>query len=373
MKKKKTILIAGGGTGGHLFPGIAVADAFKAKGYDIFFVGTKIGIETKIVPAQGYSLYTLLARGVKGRSIFARILALLILPISIVQAVFLLIKIKPRLVIGVGGYASFSMLCAAVLLRKKTAILEQNTIPGIANRILGKFVQNIFTSFAKSEQFFPKEKILCTGNPIRSTLKRKEYHQPSYPLRILALGGSQGAHGLNQLVLGAVKILCLRGKGSLFTLVHQSGSKDVNWLTHQYQELQEKEGPLFTCQTKSFIEDMNQAYFNSDLVLSRAGATTIAEITYAGLPSILIPYPFASDDHQRWNALALVEQNAARLTLEQETTEEKLADMLQEYIEKPYLLVEMARESYSMGKANATEAIVHFLEKKYFENRGSDT
>ncbi|HEY5284945.1 MAG TPA: UDP-N-acetylglucosamine--N-acetylmuramyl-(pentapeptide) pyrophosphoryl-undecaprenol N-acetylglucosamine transferase, partial [Polyangia bacterium] len=272
------LLVAGGGTGGHLFPGIAVADEVTRRGGgDVLFVGTSRGIETRAVPAAGYALETLEVSGLKRMGIAGTLRGLFRLPLAIAKSFTILRRFKPEVVLGVGGYASGPMVLAAALLRYPTAIQEQNSVPGITNRVLGRLVRAVFTAFEDAARYFPARKIERLGNPVRQKIvaaltRVTSAETTSGKLRILVVGGSQGARAVSDLVTSAAATLAAANVD--FTLVHQTGSADLERIQERYRTL----GLADRVAVKAFIDDMATAYAEADVVVARAGALTLAEL-----------------------------------------------------------------------------------------------
>lgn len=348
------MIIAGGGTGGHLFPGIAIAQEFlrRDRRDQILFVGTNKGIEKSVLGNLGFVLQTIDVKGIKGKGWMKSLTAILGIPISLVQSFRIIRGFSPALVIGVGGYASGPVVLAARLLGVRTAIAEQNALPGLTNRILGRVVDRIFVSFAQTGQWFHARKVRVSGNPIRQGIaaEMRQPRQQDRPFTVLVFGGSQGAHAINRAMLetfaelGSLKD-CLR-------IVHQTGSKDLDEVTDAYRT----KGAAAT--VLPFIMDMATAYQTADLLVCRAGATSIAEITAAGKAAILIPFPAAVEDHQTKNAEVLVQAGAAEMIPERELTGARLAAAIRRYYENPQLLREMEIRSAGLGNIRAAADVV---------------
>ena len=320
------VIIAGGGTGGHVFPGIAVGRALRALGHtEILFVGTPQGLEAEAVPRAGFAFEAIRARQVRGgglrRALVGGIAALL----AIGAALRTIRRFRPRVVVGVGGYASVPLVIAARLARVPTLLLEQNVIPGATNRLLGRFAQRVCTSFRETATSFPGARVVCTGNPVREEVlavaaARAARSAAAGRLVLLVVGGSGGAHRLNVATLEAV--VRLGARRSRLRIVHQTGAADAEETRRRYAEVGA------AAEVQPFFTDMAALYEEADLVLCRAGATTIAELLVVGLPAILVPYPYAADDHQRRNAEAVQAVGAATLILDRDLTPERLADEL---------------------------------------------
>jgi UDP-N-acetylglucosamine--N-acetylmuramyl-(pentapeptide) pyrophosphoryl-undecaprenol N-acetylglucosamine transferase len=348
------VIIAGGGTGGHLFPGIAIAEEFlrRNRGDRILFVGTNKGIEKRVLGDLGFSLQTIDVEGIKGRGWMKSLAAILRIPGSLIQSFRIIGGFSPELVIGVGGYASGPVVFAARVLGIRTAIAEQNALPGLTNRILGKMVDRIFVSFAQTERCFHASKVMVSGNPIRQgfAAEMRQMERQNLPFTLLVFGGSQGAHAINRAMLEALDDLGpLRGR---LRIIHQTGSKDRDAVANTYQ------AKGVTAEVLPFIMDMAAAYQTADLLVCRAGATSIAEITAAGKAAVLIPFPSAVEDHQTKNAEVLVQAGAAEMIPEKELTGARLAMTIRRYYESPQCLREMGVRSAGMGNVRAAADIV---------------
>jgi UDP-N-acetylglucosamine--N-acetylmuramyl-(pentapeptide) pyrophosphoryl-undecaprenol N-acetylglucosamine transferase len=356
------LLVAGGGTGGHLFPGIAVADeVIKRGGGEVLFGGTSRGIETRAVPAAGYALETLEVSGLKRMGLIGTLRGLFRLPLAITKSFAILRRFKPQVVLGVGGYASGPMVLAAALLGYPTAIQEQNSVPGITNRVLGKLVRAVFIAFEDAARFFPARKIEQLGNPVRqkivAALERVGAAETiSKKLRILIVGGSQGARAVNDLVTAAAEILTAAKVD--FTLVHQTGNADLDRIQKRYRALGLGERTVL----KTFIDDMATAYAEADLVVARAGALTLAELAIAGKPAILIPLPTAADDHQRKNAERFAHAGAAVVLDQRHARPEDLATAMAGLAKDSAKRTVMGVAMHRLARPKAAQAIVDRLE-----------
>lgn len=357
------VIIAGGGTGGHLFPGIAVAEELENRGInkaDIIFVGTQQGIESRAVPKEGYNIRFLRAEGIAGRSILKKARSLFVFFLSIADSLRIISSVRPDIVIGVGGYASVGMVLAARLKGIPTMILEQNSVPGLANRFLSKFVDAVAATYQESMSFFPIHKTFFTGNPVRRQiiLKDKKDINDAYLLfpidrnkfTVFIFGGSSGASSINHAMISALNYLTELRQEVQF--LHQTGERDYHLAREAYRRLG------FKGIVAPFIYQMAEAYAISDIVVCRAGATTLSEITVMGKPSILIPYPYAASNHQEYNAIKLQNTGAAKVILDRELTGEGLALAIKDlYINKD-LREEMKRASAAFGKPDAAEKVV---------------
>lgn len=363
------VLIAGGGTGGHLFPGIALAEEVvdRHPRNDAIFVGTDRGLEARVVPQNGFVFEAIKSRGLKGMGFVKLLLGLLLLPLSFLSALSLLRKYKPDVVVGVGGYSSGPVVMSAWLMRIPTAIQEQNALPGLTNKILGKFVDAVFLSFEGAIPFFPYKRAHVLGNPIRrglleNFLRSKTVHET---FTLLIFGGSLGARGLNTRVIEALPFLKdLKGH---IVITHQTGKNDLETVKKGYAEAD------FPADVREFIDDMAGAYLGADLVLCRAGATTLAELTVCKKPSILVPFPHATDDHQAVNAKALVDAGAAVMFREAELTGEKLAATIRELKNDPVRLQKMEKAAGALGRPEAAREIADVLQQLCLEKWGALT
>ena len=350
------VIIAGGGTGGHLFPGIAIAEEFlkRDRGSNILFIGTERGLEKRVLGDLGFKLATLDVEGIKGKGLMKAIRASMKIPGSLVQSFRLIREFCPNIVIGVGGYSSGPVVIAAHFMGIKTAVAEQNALPGITNRILGKFVDRIFLTFSESKKWFPGKKAFVSGNPVRAAFLTgsEEVRKDTGKFTMLIFGGSQGAHAINKAVMDALPHL--EWIKDNLKIVHQTGGTDLQIVSEAYRS------KAFAAEVLPFITDMAQAYRNSDLLICRAGATSIAEVTACGKAVILIPFPYAANDHQTKNAEALVKAGAAVLIREADLDGRKLAEVIGHFYRFPKLLREMEAKSANLGNKKASSDIVDF-------------
>ncbi|AJY69313.1 UDP-diphospho-muramoylpentapeptide beta-N-acetylglucosaminyltransferase [Geobacter sulfurreducens] len=351
------LLIAGGGTGGHLFPGIAVAEEFLArdKWNEVLFVGTWKGIEARVLPKTGYRLECITAAGIRGKGSLARAKGLAKFLYGYAQSRKILKEFKPDLVLGVGGYASAPALMAARGMQIPRFIHEQNAIPGFTNRMLAKVADKIFISLEESRTYFPEDKTLLTGNPLRrQILEQVALAEPRErgddAFHLLVFGGSAGAHRIN-LTMGEALPSLKEVKGRL-RITHQTGENDLEDVTAAYEE----QG--FTADVVAFIDSMADAYRWADLIVCRAGATTLAEVTACGKPCIFIPYPHAVDDHQRRNAESLLKRGAGFVIIEQELSGEVLAKAIRDLMDDPARLKAVGEAAQGLARLDAAQAIV---------------
>ncbi|MCE5283754.1 MAG: undecaprenyldiphospho-muramoylpentapeptide beta-N-acetylglucosaminyltransferase [Deltaproteobacteria bacterium] len=347
------MVVAGGGTGGHLFPGIAVAEEFLRRGstHRVLFIGTERGIEKRVLPELGLPLRTLRVEGIKGRGIRRSLGALVKIPAGLAASFKIIGEFHPAIVLGVGGYASGPAVLAARLIGIPTAVAEQNALPGLTNRILGRFADRIFLTFEASRRWFPEARTMVTGNPIRSAfLAGGMERQKGDAFTVLVFGGSQGASAINRIVTEALDDLApLRER---LRFIHQSGEKERGAVEAAYC----RKG--FTAKVLAFIMDMAAAYREADLLICRAGATSIAELTAAGKAAILIPFPHAVNDHQTRNAEVLAAAGAAELIVEKGLTGRHLAGIIERFSRDPESVRKMERAAAALGNRHAAETIV---------------
>jgi UDP-N-acetylglucosamine--N-acetylmuramyl-(pentapeptide) pyrophosphoryl-undecaprenol N-acetylglucosamine transferase len=348
------VLIAGGGTGGHLFPALAVAEAFRERAPEnrIVFVGSRRGLEASLVAREGYELKAIEVAALKGRGMGGKLVSLLAIPKSFWQSWRLLRSVQPGLVLGVGGYASGPVVLAAWAMGFRTAIHEQNSFPGLSNRILGRFVDRVFISFEGSGAHFPRPKTVLTGNPVRKKLqwaKGNSYQPGEKEFTLFIFGGSQGAHRLNQAMEESLPHLGdLKGK---MRIIHQTGDRDYDYVRAFY----EREG--MAAEVHRFIYDMERAYRAADLSLCRAGATTLFELMALGKAAILVPYPYAANDHQTLNAKALVDAGAALMVANGELNGKGLSRLVRELKEDPERRKRMGERAATLAQPGAAEKI----------------
>jgi UDP-N-acetylglucosamine--N-acetylmuramyl-(pentapeptide) pyrophosphoryl-undecaprenol N-acetylglucosamine transferase len=347
------LMIAGGGTGGHLFPGVAIAEELMAREPQakVRFVGTKRGIEARVLPDLGWDLAMIEVSGLKTVGVWGAIKGMFKLPRALWQARRLVKQFKPDAVIGVGGYASGPVVLMARLRGVPTAICEQNSIPGLTNKILGKIARVVFLSFEESRRFFKPKKVVMSGNPVRRGLLQKLLDaktEPTQTINVLVCGGSQGAVAVNELAAQALSMLA---KQHALSIVHQTGEKDLATTEGRYQ------AAGVTAECKVFIKDMAAAYQRADLIIGRAGATTVAELAIAGKPAIFIPYPFAADNHQEINAREMANAGAALMFRQSDLTAEKLAEAVRPLLELRKR-EDMAAAMKALAKPRAAAAVV---------------
>jgi UDP-N-acetylglucosamine--N-acetylmuramyl-(pentapeptide) pyrophosphoryl-undecaprenol N-acetylglucosamine transferase len=352
IKKDFKILFAGGGTGGHLFSGIAVAEEIRRHYPEakVLFVGTSLGLETEIVPKAGFPLKLIQASPLKGSGILLRMKSLLRLPQAYLQSKKILREFRPDVVIGIGGYASGPMTLAAHFQKIFTAIIEQNAYPGFTNRRLARYVDRVFISFAKAQEFFDPRKTVFTGNPVR--LFPPETGQNTQDrFTVFVMGGSQGAHALNRSMIEALPYL--KDSASRLHFIHQTGKNDLAQVKAAYAS------GGFSTEVFAFDDKLGWAYARADLALCRAGAGTITELAIHGLPAVLVPYPYAADDHQLYNAKAMADGGAAELILNKDLNGAAAAERILHYLNHPALLQEMAEKAALLAKPNAAQDVLN--------------
>ena len=345
-------IIAAGGTGGHIFPGVAIAHEFKKRdsSAEILFVGTARGLETKIVPREGFALELIRVGALKGVSIFERIKSLANLPMSFVAARGILKRFKPDVVIGVGGYSSGPTLLMAALSRIPTMVVEPNAMPGFTNRVLARFVDAAALSFEEAKRYFGKRGVV-TGNPVRHDFANLSRKSRGETLNLLIFGGSQGAHAINTAVVSSLPLLAMMKER--LSITHQTGEADYETVRRGYED-----AGFAGAEVKPFIHDMSARFSNADVLICRSGATTAAEVSAAGKAAIFIPFPFATDDHQRKNAEAFERAGAGRMILQKELTATRLANELKRLMDHPEEINRMEDASRTMGRGDSTERVV---------------
>jgi len=354
------VLIAAGGTGGHIYPALAIADAFKAHPeITVEFVGTAYGLENKIIPPKGYKVHHLpIGRLNSNVPLLERIKTVLLLPWAFVKSAVILQRERPRFVLGVGGHASGPLLLVATLFRFRTAIWEPNAMPGMANRILSRFVDECWVVFDEARRHMRGCKMNLAGMPVRKEIEETAMAlRPSLQFRILVFGGSQGARGINNTLIELVKEAGAWLDG--VQIVHQTGSVDFPRIQQTYDSLVKagslKEGVI---DVREYLHDMGAQYANADLVICRSGTGTLSELAACGKASILIPFPFASDDHQRKNAESLVSKGAALMIIQKDLTAASLRAAIDDLRAHPEKLTQMGQKIRNFHQPRAAETLV---------------
>ena len=349
------LLIAGGGTGGHLFPGVAIAEELRARQPEapVRFVGTERGIEARVLPELGWELALIQVSGLKTVGAWGAIKGVFRLPRALWQARKRIKEFTPDVVIGVGGYASGPVVLMARLRGVPTAICEQNSIPGLTNKILGKVARRVFLAFPISQKFFKAKKVALVGNPVRRDLVAKLLASPDAAdderTHVLVCGGSLGAVKVNELAADALVALA---KDHRLAIVHQTGDKGLDETVARYRDA----GVAAEC--KAFIKDMAAEYQKADVIVSRAGATTVAELAIAGKPAVFIPYPFAADNHQEINARELADAGAALMYRQADLTADALAGALRPLLADAARRASMGTAMKALAKPGAAAAVV---------------
>ena len=314
-------------------------------------MGSRRGLEGSLVEKEGFPLRTIDLASLKGKSWLQKIRAILGVPRSLVQAARVIRAFRPDLVMGVGGFASGPVVLASWALGYKTFLQEQNVFPGLSNRILGRFVARAFISFAESAGHFPEGKAVLTGNPVRRRLRGGKKSAVPRPFTLLIFGGSQGAHRLNETMVGALPLVHdLKGK---IRFIHQTGEKDFSEVRAAYV----REG--FEAEVSPFIHDMERVYGLADLVMCRAGATTLFELMALGKPAILVPYPYAANDHQTLNAESLVKAGAALRVADRELSPKVIERHIRDLAADPPQLQKMGARALTLARPEAAREIVN--------------
>ncbi len=362
-----SLLIAGGGTGGHLYPGIAVARELKSRvpAAQVTFVGTAAGIESRVVPREGFTLDLIRSAGLKGKSPAALARGVGLLPLGALDAWRVISRRRPNAVVGVGGYSSGPVVALAALRRIPTLLMEQNAMPGLTNRLLARVVDAAAVTYEESRAFFG-DKAFVSGNPVRpeffeggrdAAAGREEADDSTIPppgaARVLVFGGSQGAHALNVAMVEAAPRLA--AATARLAITHQTGERDLEMVREGYRRAG------LEARVEPFLFEMDREMKTADVVVCRAGATTLAELMACGRPSILVPLPTATDDHQRRNAEALVAREAALMIEQRELTGERMAAELTALAGDQARRRRLGRQAAALAKPQAARAIVDRL------------
>lgn len=351
------ILIAGGGTGGHIFPAISIAEEIIRRDHknEVLFVGSQNHLEKELISARGFNVEFVRSGGIVGKSIFTKLKSITGSLLGVADSNRIIRRFSPDVVVGVGGYVSGPVVLSAFLRSLPTAICEQNSVPGLTNRILSRMANRIFLTFEDSMSYFPAHKTVVTGNPLRSEFLKEyipfEDDSEKYDFRILITGGSQGAKGINTVIPESFRYL---KSGRRLKIVHQTGASDADKVKRIYTEIG------IDAEVYPFIDNIAEFYRESDLIISRAGAGAISEITALGKPSVLIPYPYAANNHQYMNA-KYVEQKGASVTVEENNLSHMLFPSLLDKILEREELSRMSQCSGKLGKPQAAEKVVNNL------------
>jgi UDP-N-acetylglucosamine--N-acetylmuramyl-(pentapeptide) pyrophosphoryl-undecaprenol N-acetylglucosamine transferase len=358
------VLIAGGGTGGHVFPGIAVAEELRRlrPGSDVVFVGGRRGLEAIAVPEAGFRVRFIMSRGFPRRMWWKWSWAAIVNATGFLQAFFVLLAERPDVVLGTGGYASVSISVAAWLLGKPLLLQEQNSVPGLSNRILSRIADEVHLSFVEARSYFSrKDHLKVTGNPVRGyilsgdrTTAMQEFGLAAGKPTVFVFGGSRGAKRINQAAIEAMRLL--KGRVDV-QLILQTGREDYEWAKAEIEKDQ------LPARVMPFLRRIHMAYAAADLVVCRSGAMTLAEIAVCGTPAILVPYPFAAHDHQVVNAMNLVDRGAAAMILDRDLTGERLAQEIAHWLSDRQGLSRMSSNARTFARPDAAERIVKSLER----------
>lgn len=367
---KTRFIVSGTGTGGHIYPALAIAKGLKEKypGSEVLFVGGNYGLESKLVPQAGFQLKTISAAGFRRKFTLQNLTVLGKATISLLRAWQIMRQFQPKVVVGTGGYVCGPVILAAALRNIPTLIHEQNAFPGLTSRLLAYFVRGIAVTFADSKKYFPRARTLeVTGLPVRQELvnlptqpeeARQQLGLPVKKRLILSFGGSQGAQSINRAMLQLLKILSA-DKEKHF--LHVTGPSQYEDFVNQAQALGLKMTNNGNITIVPYLNEMPLAMKAADLAICRAGASTLAELTAAGLPAILIPYPYAAGNHQEHNARSMVNQGAALLVREQELSGAKLAEIIGTLFDSPDILSSMARNSKKISRPQALADILEMI------------
>jgi UDP-N-acetylglucosamine--N-acetylmuramyl-(pentapeptide) pyrophosphoryl-undecaprenol N-acetylglucosamine transferase len=355
--KALRVVIAGGGTGGHLFPGLAIAQEFMTRNErnTVIFVSTGNPLERSVLKETDFKLEAITAEGIKGRGIWNQAKSAMKIPRGIVESVRILKSYQPDLTVGLGSYSAGPVVVSAWLMRTKIVLHEQNILPGITNRILARFADRIYVSFDDTMKRFDPQKIRLTGNPVRKELlnhhdgNNNDVAADSTSFCVLIIGGSQGAHRINMTVVEALSHLTRKER---LYFIHQTGAADEQTVNEAYQRLG------IAARVQSFFRHMAPLYKQADLIICRAGATTVAEVTALGKAVVFIPFPFAADNHQALNADTLAREGAAEMILEKDFDARNLGQKIEYYASHPEALEAMAEKAGQLGHPAAAQAIV---------------
>ena len=353
------VLIAAGGTGGHIYPGIAVANEILRRdaGSSVRFVGTARGLEARLVPQAGFALSIIESAGLKNVDAIARLRGLAVLPKSLMAARQVIREFWPDIVVGAGGYVSGPVVLAAAMMRLPTLVMDSNALPGWTNRMLARFVDRAAVSFTEALPYFRGKGVL-TGNPVRSEFFEIPPKQRD-PLQfsLLIFGGSQGARAINEAMIQALPHLAARQK--VLRITHQTGEMDFEKVRDGYTAA----GWTENVDVRKYIDDMVESFAKADLIVCRAGATTSAELVAAGKAAIMAPFPLAADDHQRRNAEALQAAGVARMLLQKDLTGERLAKEIVSLVEHPDEISQMEKAGRGLARRDAAAATVDLIEE----------
>jgi len=359
---EKRIVFTGGGTGGHIYPGIATARALKnsVKDLSVLFMGTRRGLEAQLVPQEGFEISFISARGLSSHPIRA-IAALMSVSLGLMQSLKVMMTFKPHLVVGTGGYVSGPVAIAAYFAGVPVIIFEQNIIPGKTTRFISRLAQKVCVSFNETERFLPRGKVVVTGNPVREVILTRSRDEGRAVLSIaperlciLITGASQGARSINEGIINALP----SWKDKKWTIIHLTGEKNFEQVKSRTDAIIQGEVVDYRC--LGFLRNMEDAYAACDLAVCRAGATTLAEITARGIPSVLIPYPYSAEAHQEKNA-AWLQQNGASVMIPDAEVGERLSAVITTLADDEAALGAMAEKCRALGRPDALKDIVKVI------------
>ena len=355
MNTNLLFVMAGGGTGGHIIPALAVADELRRHGHESFFIGTQSGMEARLVPAAGFPIEWIEIGGLNRVDVTQRIRTLAQIPVSTVRVLRIFRNRKPKAVFSMGGYVAGPVMIAARLAGIPIVVMEPNAVPGLTNRLMGKWIARALVSFREALRYFPEGRAEVTGMPVREEFfKIQTRAEPGVPFTILITGGSRGSKTLNGAARGSWNLFAQRLR---VRILHQCGTEMFSALDGEFR------GAGVSGEVMPFINDMPKAFDSADLIICRSGASTVSELAAAGKPSILVPFPFAADDHQLRNAEAMVRAGAARLVLDREMNGQRLFDEVLALASAPRTLQSMSGNARAMAKPGAASRAACILEE----------
>jgi len=347
--------MAGGGTGGHIIPAIAVADELRRHGYESFFIGTQRGMESRLVPAAGFPIEWIEIGGFNRVGAAQRIRTLAQIPVSTVRVLQIFRNRKPKAVFSMGGYVAGPVMLAARLAGIPIVVMEPNAMPGLTNRRMGKWIEKALVSFPEALEYFPKGRAEMTGMPVREEFfKIPARVEPRVPFTILITGGSRGSKTLNEAARDSWSLFAQRMR---VRIAHQCGTEMFAALESEFRD------SGVSGEVMPFVNDMPKAFDDADLIVCRSGASTVSELAAAGKPAILVPFPFAADDHQLRNAEAMVGAGAARLVLDREMNGQRLFDEVLALASAPQTLQSMSSNARAMARPGAASRAARILEE----------
>ena len=357
----RLFLIAAGGTGGHVLPAVETARELRRRGHQCVFVGAGRGLERRLTESAGFALERIPIGPLNRVPLSTKLKTLAALPLAAARAWRLLGRLRPAAVLSAGGYASGPVAVAAIVRGVPLVALEPNAYPGLANRLAARFVARALTGFTETNRYFPRGRAETIGTPVREEFFRTANKKHSETFMILVTGGSQGSRTINRACAEAARTWAEGGTAAGLTLLHQTGREQYNEVRSEYELLRERTG--FEAQAVEFIDDMPGAFARADLVISRSGASTVAELAAAGKPSVLIPFPFAADDHQAKNAAALAAAGAAQVVPDAEWSGERMVREIERLRSTPGALESMARAAQGAARPDAAKRAADVIEQ----------